>query len=133
MIPVLRLPRQMLCALLLISSLSACTTWRTESVTPAQLVDGEHPKSVRVTRTDGRHVTIFTPRVAGDSLVGSGSSYGQGAHLGVALADIREIATSHPSAGKDVGLVLLVGVVAFGVLLVAFVAGGGMGSVGGGY
>ena len=72
--------RRAIACTLLLCYLAACTSWHVkQGVGPLQLISTEHPRTVRVTRTDGRRIFLDEPRIAGgDSLVG--------VHSGVQLA-----------------------------------------------
>ncbi len=98
--------------LLLVSFVSACTSWQVGSPTPAQLVEREHPNAVRVTRTDGTTLTLSAPAVRGDSLVGTvgvGLARDDGVSTAsVALADVRQLEVRRADTGKT--LLAIVGV-----------------------
>ena len=104
-------------SLLLVAALSGCTSWQPSTVAPAQLLSDEHPESVRVTRTDGSRLRIYFPRIAGDSLLGVGVTNSQ--HLGVSLADIRELDTPKANAVGSVAVGVGVAALAVGIYVVA--------------
>jgi hypothetical protein len=103
--------------LLITAQLSGCTTWRVERVSPAQLVEQEHPSRIRVKRSDGRREVWYRPTVVGDSLQGSSSETRSRPDRIVALADVASVSTHHFSAGKTLGLGL-------GITAVAAIAAG---------
>jgi hypothetical protein len=110
----------------------ASITWQVGTPTPARFVEAERPSSIRVTRTDGTIITLKSPMVRGDSLVGAVSSGGAAPSTGVALSDVTSVAVTKAEAGKTVGLVvglLAIPVVVFGIWALAANAscGGGTG------
>jgi hypothetical protein len=104
--------RQALAAFLLTIHL-ACTSWHTESVTPAELVERDHPDQVRVTTTAGDQVVLSHPVVIGDSLVEETAK--EGAPATLPLQDVSRIATRQVSPGKTLGLAAGVTLVGLGV------------------
>ncbi len=119
---VLRSRRQAISALLGVLSLSACHSWQVGTPTPAQFVEREHPERVRVTRTDSSTVTLDSPAVRGDSLVGllAGAPAGgdSARTTGLPLSNVESVAVKKASAGKTAllvtGIVILVGVALLG-------------------
>ena len=101
----------------LAAHLAACTSWRVETVPPAQLLETQAPSEIRVTRPDDSQVVLTTPGIARDSLWG----WWRGAQLGIPLTDVSEIATRHGDAGKSVllGTGIVVGVVATAAIVCA--------------
>ena len=69
---VLRRSRLMRCTLVLalVTWLSACHKWVPLEPPVLQTLEATDPDMVRVTRTDGRQVTLKEPRVSQDSLIG---------------------------------------------------------------
>jgi hypothetical protein len=97
---------------LLLWYLAGCTTWRVQNLTPQQIIDRWHPASVRVTTADSSEFVLDQPKIAGsDSLAG----FHNGAPSTVAVADVTHVATREFSAGKTVGLVVGVSVVAVAI------------------
>lgn len=90
--------------LLLSASHAGCTSWRVESVAPAELVARDHPSRIRVAGADGHHQVLRRPEVQGDSLQEGGPPRFSSPHRAVALADVTSVATSHFSLGKTMGL-----------------------------
>ncbi|MDH4132590.1 MAG: hypothetical protein OEV95_12380 [Gemmatimonadota bacterium] len=95
----------------------ASITWQVGTPTPARFVEAEHPSSIRVTRADGTILTLKSPVVRGDSLVGAVSSEGPAPSTGVALSDVTSVVMSKTSAGKT--LLLIVGLVAVPIVAIA--------------
>ena len=105
-----------------VAASAACTSWRVEEVSPAQLISEDNPSHLRVTLKDGSRVEMEHPETVGDTLVsriqdplpsGSGSSTER-----IPFSYVARIETKHTSPGKTAGLV--VGLTA----LAAIIAGG---------
>lgn len=96
---------------IVLTAVTACTTWSRQSAPPAEVVS-KHPGAlVRVTRTDHSVITLRDASVANDSLVGTTDDK---ARLRVAMpvADVASVDTREVSAGRTAGLgVGVVGVV----------------------
>ena len=88
---------------LLVLNLAGCHSWRSEALAPAQLVPAEHPKVVRVTRSDGSILILRHPTVRDDSMVGIGPD---SAEVRLPLQDVRGVEVRRFSAAKTTGLVL---------------------------
>ena len=82
----------------------------------------EQPSQVLITRTDGTWVTIQSPEVRADSIVGemrdsivpftdAGLTFFKPFAASVAISDIRQVETQRFSPGKTGGLIVLVPVV----------------------
>lgn len=120
-------------SLLLLFTHTGCTSWRTQPVAPATLVEERQPPAVRLTLQDGSKVVLHSPIVRGDTVVGlrqdsrvaSGGSAGTASYgpesnpriepppgasdtVTVPLHEIRTIALKKVDAGKSVGMVLAV-------------------------
>jgi len=85
--------------LLLALQLQACHYWEPTFVRPPRVIAEEEPSQVRITRTDGEQVTLQSPWVRADSIVGQDRSE--------AISDIRQLGTRRFSPGKTVGLLFL--------------------------
>jgi len=94
--------------------MTACSSWRVEQVSPAQLVTEKSPHEVRISRVGQAPLVVAKPTIVGDSLIG----VAQGATHGVPLADITTIATRQGNPLKSV----LFGVVLAGTALAITVA-----------
>ena len=116
------LRRSIACALLL-CYLAACTSWHVhEGVSPLQFITTEHPRFVRLTRTNGSHIEIDDPKIsAGDTLTGIHNTV----LSRVAVSDVTQVATPRVSAGKTIGIVLGLSAVVVGVAAIACVSGSG--------
>jgi len=117
-------PKCFLCgagALLWTALLTGCATWQTRDVVPAEYVAGQNPSQIRVERTDGSHRVLYSPRVRGDSLVGSRNSERKRVDRAVALEDIKSVASPDVNPGRTV--LFGVGAVAAAVGLYYMAAG----------
>ena len=106
-----RLHRVIACVLLATTTLTACTSWQVQTVSPEQVVNTEHPSAVRVQRMDGSRVELKSPRISADSLLGSAvdnSLFGSpaGKPAGMPLSDVYQLAVKRGNALKTVGLVI---------------------------
>src|SRR6266699_1494828 len=112
--------RRSICCPLLLCYLAACTSWHVEEgVSPLQFITAEHPRVVRLTRTNGSYVDIDNPQVAaGDTVTGIHNT----ALSRIAVSDVTQVATPRVSAGKTIGLFLGLSVVAVGIAVVACVS-----------
>ena len=109
------LARRFIGALLMVL-LTACQTWRPTTVSPQTLIAAERPSSVRVTLTSGDVVTVQSPTMRNDSIVGAtDASVAAVASRDVGLFEVRRF-----SVGKTIGLgVLLMPLVVLGGFLLA--------------
>lgn len=92
------LARRLIAALLLVL-LAGCHSWRPTTVSPQTLISAEQPSSVRVTLLNGETVTVESPTVRNDSIVGV-----MDASVGVASRDVRSLEVRRLSIGKTIGL-----------------------------
>jgi hypothetical protein len=104
--------------LILYLSCTACTSWRTDSLTPQAVVQG-HPLSLRVTRTDSSRVVLSNPQLQGDTIVGVGPQKSQ---VRVPLDSVRLTDTRRSDAGKSILAVLGVGIVLFAMVAGVYVS-----------
>lgn len=111
------MPRRPIACTLLVAFVAGCTTWRVQTLTPAQVIDRLHPTSVRVTTADSSEFVLEQPEMAGgDSLVG----YQNGVPSSIVISDVTQVATRGFSSGKTVGLVA--GIVVVGGVIAGLVA-----------
>jgi hypothetical protein len=94
--------------LLLITYLSACHTWRAETVTPQALIETSPPNQIRVVRADG------TKQVLSHALVRADTMWGVSPEPAIPLTDVQTIETLHRDVGKSF---LLAGAFTAGFLL----------------
>ena len=105
--------------LILYLSLSACTSWRPNEVTPQAAVENQPPPpSLRVTLTDSSTVVINNPQLQGDTIVGLDATKTE---VRVPLDSVLLTETRHGDTGKSIGAALGVGLAVFAILAVAFV------------
>ena len=116
--------RRILSVVLLVTYLPACSSWQVGTPTPAQFVEQEHPDRVRVTRIDGTTITLYSPTVRADSLIGT--TTGGLARpvpsdaVGIPLAQVRQVEVRRANTAAT--LLIL------GVALVAVVVIGACGA-----
>jgi len=108
----------MLSPLLVVTTLTACTSWRVQPVSPEQLLNDERSRTVRVQRADRSRVVLNSPQLVPDSLLGTT----RGQRTGVPLADITQIAVRRENALKTTGLILGIPATALAVVLVAYLS-----------
>jgi hypothetical protein len=108
----------MLRILLAMTTLTACTSWRVQPVSPEQLLNDQRPKAVRVQRADRSRVVLNRPQLVSDSLLGTA----RGQRTAVPLADITQIAVRRGNALKTTGLILAVPATAFALFLVVYLS-----------
>ena len=107
-------------ALLCLLYVTACHTWQAGMPTPAQFVEREHPDRVRVTRSDGSMMSLESPVVRGDSLVGRIGGRGDSAQVtSMALRDVTSVEVSKNATVKTVLLTSGIVIVVVGVGLYA--------------
>ena len=121
--------RRLIACIMLPCYLVACMSWKTQEVSPQQVIAEEQPTKVRVTRTDGLMITVKEPAVSGDSIVGvctrltgpggfEGVPIVCGQSVSIPLASVAKLEVSSPNTGASIGLIAGVLVVpAAGVLL----------------
>lgn len=91
--------------ILLVQSISACSSWFVQPTTPRDLIAGQHPQRLRITRTDSSHIVLTKPQIRGDSLYGSAE---HGLRIGgsdrrsivIPLPDVQEVAVRKFDGGK---------------------------------
>ncbi len=94
------LARRFIAALLLVL-VTACYTWRPTTVSPQTLIATEQPSSVRVTLTGGAVVTLQSPTMRSDSIIGVLG----GAVVAVASSDVGWVEVRRFSIWKTIGFV----------------------------
>src|SRR6266850_6265104 len=86
---------------LIILTITSCSVWRTEDVTPQQLVESRSQATIRVTRDDGSLLVLERPAIHGDTLIGSDL---RARVVQIPLNQVRRVETLHRSTGRTVGL-----------------------------
>ena len=84
--------------------LAACHSWRTQPVSPAELLATSPPPQVRLRLHDGRRVVVRQPALRADTVVSQAS----GDPFALALAEVDSVAVRKGDTGKTIGLVLLI-------------------------
>jgi hypothetical protein len=95
--------------------LSGCTSWRLETVSPADIIAREEPSEIRVQYADRHHEVLYEPEVRGDSLLGRPQRNARRPARAVALTDVKGVATRRVSAGRTTALAL--GIVGIGAVV----------------
>jgi len=96
---------------LLITYLSACHSWATESVSPQEVIRAKAPEKVRVVRTSGDKQVLHEPRILRDTLMGSWEE------PNIPLRDVQAIQTLHTDAVKTTVVVVGVGLILAGLVV----------------
>ena len=109
-----------LAVMLMSSYLSGCTGWRVESLSPAEVVERQQPREVRVEHSDGRREVLYEPQVRGDSLLGRRNWRAKQPDRMLILSDVKEVATPHFSGARTAALVVVVAIVGVIVALKNF-------------
>jgi hypothetical protein len=103
------LPRGAIALLLLVA---ACSSWRTEPVTPTQLIQSRQPRKIRIERVDGTRLVLAQPFVRGDTVAGTVRRD----TVRIAESDISRVAVRRFSWLRTGGLVVGTSGAALGVL-----------------
>jgi hypothetical protein len=82
--------------------LNGCHSWQTQDVAPAGYIQSQHPGKIRLTLQDATQLTLKSPAVMGDSIVGAVG--GDSALQAVAASDVRSLEVRRVSAGKSIAL-----------------------------
>jgi hypothetical protein len=110
-------------ACLLATYLSACTSWKVQTVAPEQTFSDSLyvKKGVRVTTLDSQHVEIRHPKLTRDTVTGWSRN---GAMVAVPLQNIGQLAVKRPDSGRTVllvaGSVVGAGALTYAALCIAF-------------
>jgi len=109
--------RRVVSLLLLAAYLPACTIYQATSQPLAELTAAPKPvERVRVTTLEGSRIQVWSPRVAGDSLVGFTKPGGRTeTRIALALTDIWSTEVQEVDTALTVGGVVLGAVAVFGV------------------
>lgn len=109
----------MLSLLLVGIASSSCATWRRQWISPALVVERDHPTVLRVTRVDGTRVELKQPTTVGDSLIGASANPSSRASVALHKIEYVEVRKSKSTPG-----ILLLGFVlpmALGIAVAASV------------
>ena len=107
---------------LIISQLTACSSWRTQEATPERVLARKSPERVRVTVADSQLV-LLGPRVVNDSLLGTamvpdGHNRRVATPVALDLRDIQRVQTPGFNTGRTIAVALGSLAVAAGATLV---------------
>ena len=96
---------------------SGCLAWRTEAVSPREVLAKRGVEAVRVTRHDKSKVEIWDPMLQGDSIVGHPTERAI-ARLVMPLSQVETIAVRKKSFGKTllIGLGIVGAITAYALL-----------------
>ena len=86
-----------------VALLVACHTWRTQPVSPAELLASPHPL-VRLKLHDGRRIVVRQPAIRADTVV----SQAPNDPFALALGEVDSVAIRKGDTGKTLGLVFLI-------------------------
>jgi hypothetical protein len=93
--------------------LAGCTTWKTQSAPPAEVIARNNGDHVRVTRFDGSILELTKAAVSGDSLFGHVTGAKDSlSRTTIPLADVQSVAVRRISPGKTALLLAGFGVTA---------------------
>ena len=116
------LTSRILASIMLGLQAGACTSWKTQPVSPDQVV-ARNPDQVRVTLASGSRIIVTQPTIVGDSLIcaaaGSDSTQKRARRQAVALSDVRSVEVQRVNAGKTALLIGGVGLTALVVIAAA--------------
>ena len=108
--------RLIIYSIVLLLASAACTSWHTQSLSPAQVIAEKHPDQMRVILADSSKMVMRNPAISRNRLEGV-AAY---APRSIALADVARVELRGFSIWRTLGLIQLIG-------LVATAAGGGPG------
>jgi hypothetical protein len=112
-------PAQLAAFSMLAPLAAGCTTWKTQSAAPEQVLAEKTTNRVRVTRPDGSTIELVNPLIAGDTLSGSlsGSSTADSTRrMAIPLSDVRSVAVQRVSAGRTALLIGGLGLTAIAIV-----------------
>ena len=101
--------RRAIAIVVMAGQLGACTSWRVETLSPAEVIREQQPGAVRIERIDGHHEVWYQPEVHGDTLIGWWNTYAKTPDRALALAQIRQVSTNHVSPAKTTVLGVTLG------------------------
>lgn len=103
--------------------LTGCQSWRTQSISPREVVETQHPRRIRVSLASQSQLELEAPEIQGDTLFGHvGEDPKSRKPIGLPLSVVEQVAVRQSDAGKTA--VAVVGgagaaVVLFGLLSLA--------------
>ena len=88
--------------------MAGCVGWRTEPVTPRELLSDSEVRAVRIVKPDNTRIEVWDPTLVGDSIRGHPTERAI-ARFSVPLSSVQSIETRHTSIGKTFLAVLGIG------------------------
>lgn len=110
--------------LVLVFQVSGCAEWMNYQQPPAEVLTEKAPEQVRVTRSDGTQLEVYSPKIVYDTLVGYRSMSSDPAKqssqvVRVAVADIKSMEVRQANTGATVVLVAVAGLLLVGTIVAA--------------
>lgn len=106
-------------AFLMVGTLPACTAWHTTSLQPRRFNSRNSPEQVRLTLNTGAELDATHPALVGDSLIWVtrwGAGPGDSLRSAVLASSVQRAEVHGLDAPKTLGLLALVGGVAWGLV-----------------
>ena len=101
--------------------LTGCHSWRTQTVSPREVVETQHPPRIRVSLTSKSELTLEAPEIQGDTLFGHvGEDPKTRKPIGLPLSVVEQVAVRQSDAGKTA--VALVGGAGAAVVLLGLLS-----------
>ena len=101
--------------------LTGCHTWRTQTVSPREVVETQQPQRVRVSLTSQSQLVLESPEIQGDTLFGHvGEDPKTRKPIGLPLSVVEQVAVRQSDAGKTA--VALVGGAGAAVVLLGLLS-----------
>jgi hypothetical protein len=93
---------------LLVLHLTGCQTWQPTTVRPRQLIEEEQPSEIRIIGSAGSQVTLSSPSLKGDSIIGTRVRLRRTETVTVPFSDIDGIAVKRIAGLRTLGAILLI-------------------------
>jgi len=84
--------------------LAACHAWRTQPVSPAELLAASPPPEVRLRLHDGRRIVVRAPALHADTVVSQAADH----PFALPLGEVDSVAVRKGDTAKALGLVFLI-------------------------
>jgi hypothetical protein len=101
------------CLVLSLLALTGCTRWRTEPVSPVELLALQPPLRIRITRVDRSRVELHRPQLVGDTIIDGRTR--RGIPTQVSLDEVASVAVRKWDPFGTAGV--LIGTAALGTAL----------------
>ena len=108
-------------AFVLLVALLGCARWQVEEAAPAQLIQNEQPRSVRVLLQNGSVLLVADPKVEGDAITGvirlmdSGPGPLKDLPVTVPLSDVTSVSVARVDTRKTL-MIVVPAVLALGIV-----------------